>query len=392
MKDEYIYYGLITLIILLLGVQLVSADSGIKVVAESNGGSFDFEGDGAETHMDLSITGFDEANVHTTNAWRYGAKIVYRDIGSGNILLSASHDYPYDSMYYYRWDKMTFIGDGQYVPPGNGGRSVSLSNSSTVTGTIEYPVQDRKAQFLRDTRHSHSDVTVMVHNGHTLENAIVTMYFTNPKVKWTDEEGRADFKLSQGTYHMTVEVDGYDAMLVDDLEFKNENHYLLNVNMTNCECTMGVPVCGPKAEDLLLYYQKKDPASETISPQGYVDYFAGRLRTCRAREDPEADGTLERFATKWGIYPSELNVLLYSCNFTKVNGTWDIQYTVKNYQEYKCNYTVTLIVGNETTELGSGVLSATWSERAKETTNVEYIAKNENEEKKMYLAVISERA
>jgi hypothetical protein len=130
-----------------------------------------------------------------------------------------------------------------------------------------------------------------------------------------------------------------------------------------------------------------------------VNYFAERLRTCRARDDPEADGTLERMATKWGIYPdAPLNVLLYSCNFTEVDDSnrseWIVTYTVKNYQQYSCNYTVSLIVEysnnvTKTIPMGEGMVKATWSEYAKDTmiqtTNVG------SDMQKMYLIVESER-
>jgi hypothetical protein len=361
-------------------------------------GHFSFEGNGATMNADIEIDGFDEANVNMTNAWGYGAKIIYRNVGSGEILLSATHDFPYDPMYYYRWKTVDFKGDGEHVPPGGGGRLASLTNSPEVTGTIEYPEKDHKAQFLRDTRHSHADVTVIVHNGHYLEDAIVTMFFTDPKVQWTDEDGRADFQLSQGKYHMTIEAEGFDAMIVDDLQFEAENMYHLDINMTNCTSSMGKPVCGPSAEDLILYYKEKGPACETISPQGYVDYFAERLTTCRARDDPEADGTLERMATNWGIYPQNLNVLLYSCNFTKIgcltettDCQWNVTFTVKNYQQYACNYTVSMIVGDTTVPLKTGDLGKTWSSTNMETVNTIFTVAEAYEGEQMYLAVVSDK-
>ena len=386
--------------VLIVAISTASADSAVVIKAKTDGnGHFSFEGNGARMNADIEIDGFDEANVNLTNAWGYSARIIYRNVGSGDILLSATHDFPYDPMYYYRWKTVDFKGDGEYIPPGGGGRLASLTNSPNVTGTIEYPEVDHKAQFLRDTRHSHADVTVLVHNGHNLENAIVTMFFTDPKVRWTDEDGRADFQLSAGLYHMTVEAEGFDAMIVDDLQFKAENRYLLQINMTNCTSSMGKPVCGPSAEDLILYYKEKGPACETISPQGYVNYFAERLRTCRARDDPEADGTLERMATKWGILPDPpLNVLLYSCNFTKIgcltettDCQWNVTFTVKNYQKYPCNYTVSMIVGNTTVPLKTGDLGPTWSSTKMETVNTIFTVEDAHDGDTMYLAVVSDK-
>ncbi|OYT62704.1 hypothetical protein B6U67_04225 [Methanosarcinales archaeon ex4484_138] len=377
-------------------ITLVSAESNVVIDGHSEGGHFTFVGDGAEMNADITVDGFDEANVNLTNAWGYNAKIIYRNVYSGDILLSATRDYPYDPMYYYVWKTMEFVGDGEYVPPGGGGRLARLTNSPNVTGTIEYPQADHRASFMFDSRHTQADVTVLVHNGHELENATVTMYFTDPIVKWTDENGRADFKLSPGKYHMTVEADGFDAMIVDDLRFSADKRYLLKVNMTNCTCSAGAPVCGPSVDDLLLYYKKKGPAMSPISPQGYVNYFAGELRKCKSRDNPEADGTLERFATKWGIFPSPpLNVLLYRCNMTKLNCTatndclWNVTFTVKNYQKYRCNYVVRLVAGNTTTLMKIGTLGPTWSSTAMETTSKVVSIGNKTEP--MYLVVESEK-
>ena len=373
-------------------------NSYVQVEAESDGGSFNFTGSGAYWNWDISVTGFDLANVDLTNQWDYASSTVkYEDIGDGEIQVKVTEHKPGDEMYYFRWEKLPINGNGVYSP--GGGRNVELVNSDNVTGWIEYPERDRKAVFQFDTRHKDTDLKVIVHNGELLENATVTLINGNQKVKWTDEDGVAEFTPGTGTYHMIVEHENFSAMLVDEIFIEASKSYMIRVNMSDCLTSSGVAVCGPDADDLIVYYKEKGPAMNTISPQGYVNYFAERLTTCRARDDPEADGTLERMATKWGIYPDPpLNVLLYSCNFTEVDAdegvVWNVTYTVKNYQQYPCNYSVSLITecGNNVTEtmpMGSGTLKATFSEHAKDTT-VKTINLGDNV-KRMYLAVVGNR-
>ncbi len=148
-----------------------------------------------------------------------------------------------------------------------------------------------------------------------------------------------------------------------------------------------------------MYYKDKGPANNPISPQGYVNYFAQRLTTCMANRDQCADGTLERMATTWGIYPTpELGVLLYDCDFVKGECEddtceWHIEYTVKNYQAEPYNYTITLVVGNTTTEMNTGVLGPTFSSTGRETLHETVIVTGDYESGccgTMYLAVVSE--
>lgn len=398
-KIRIIALIMITICAVLLTCYMISEASAqnsyVKVEAESDGGTFNFTGSGAYCNWDIDLYGFDLANVDLTNQWDHASSTVKcEEIGDGEIFVKVTEHKPGDEMYYFRWEKLPINGDGVYSP--GGGRNVELVNSDNVTGWIEYPERDRKAVFQFDTRHKDTDLTVIVHNGELLENASVMLINGNRKVQWTDEYGVAEFTPGTGTYHMIVEHENFSAMLVDELFIEASKSYLIRVNMTDCLTSSGVAVCGPDADDLIVYYKEKGPAMNTISPQGYVNYFAGELKTCRARDDPEADGTLERMATKWGIYPDPpLNVLLYSCNFTEMEcedgyRAWGINYTVKNYQQYDCNYTVTLVAGNETIELGDGTLKSTWSESAKmaKTTNV---ILEGCEKRQMYLAVQSGR-
>ena len=394
---------MITVCAVLLSCYMISEASAqnsyVQVKAESDGGSFNFTGSGAYCNWNIDLYGFDLANVDLTNQWdRASSTVKYEEIGDGEIQVKVTEYKPGDEMYYFRWEKLPINGDGVYSP--GGGRNVELVNSPNVTGFIEYPERDRKAVFLFDTRHSHADLRVIVHNGELLENATVTLINGNQKVQWTDENGEAKFTPGTGTYHMIIEHENFSAMLVDDLFLEASKSYLIRVNMTDCLTSSGVAVCGPDADDLIVYYKNKTIPMETISPQGYVNYFAERLMTCRARDDPEADGTLERMATKWGIYPdAPLNVLLYSCNFTEVDDSnrseWIVTYTVKNYQQYPCNYTVSLIVeyGNNVTKtlpMGEGMVKATWSEYAKDT--IVQTVNVGSDMRKMYLIVESERA
>ena len=378
----------------------VSATSYVYVEGSSDGGSFNMTGSGSEWGFNVMLQGFDWASVDLTNAWGFMSEVKYVDIGDGEIYLRADKDYPYDPMYYYTWKQQEFTGNGEWnVPTSGGGRYVNVTNSPNVKGMIEYPVKDHKAVFQFDTRHSHADLRVIVHNGELLENATVTLINGNPEVKWTDEDGIVMFTPGTGTYHMIIEAEGFDPMLVDDLLFESSKSYLIKVHMKDCLSSVGSVVCGADAEDLIIYYKNKPPAMNSISPQGYVNYFAERLRTCRARDDPEADGTLERMATKWGILPDPpLNVLLYSCNFTKIgcltettDCQWNVTFTVKNYQKYPCNYTVSMIVGNTTVPLKTGDLGPTWSSTKMETVNTIFTVGDAHDGEKMYLAVVSDK-
>ena len=381
-----------------LMVSDASANSYVEVEAESDGGYFSFTGDGGYWDWYIGVTGFDRADVDVTNHWDYArSSITYKDVGDGTINVRIKDRSHNDKWMYYDWGSIPIDGNGIYVPPyGGGGRYVNVTGSPNVTGEIECIVDIRKAVFQFDTRHSEADLTVFVHNGELLENATVSLINGNPTVKWTDENGEAKFTPGTGNYHILVEHENFSAMLVDDLRIEADKSYYISVNMTDCLTSKGVAVCSPDADDLVVYYRDKEPAMGTISPQGFVDYFADRLRTCKGIEDNCADGTLERMATQWGIYPTELNVLLYDCNFTDMGcqdgmRDWEITYVVKNYQQYACVYTVTLVAGNNTMELGSDELPATWSSQAKTTTTSSVMIEG-CDNHKMYLLVTSERA
>ena len=373
----------------------VAQNSYVKVEAESDGGTFNFTGSGAYWNWDIDLFGFDMANVDLTNQWdRASSTVKYEEIKDGKIYVKVTEHAPGDEMYYFKWEKLLIDGDGIYSP--GGGRNVQLVNSSNVSGWIEYPERDRKAVFLMDTRHRDADLTVIVHNGILLENATVTLINGNQKVKWTDEDGVAKFTPGTGTYHMIVEHENFSSMLVDELFIEASKSYLIRVNMTDCLTSSGVALCAPDADDLIVYYKNKPPAMNSISPQGYVDYFADEMRTCKGGENNCADGTLQLMADKWGIYPTDLNVLLYSCNITKtrcINGMQelDIVYTVKNYQQYECEYVVSLVYGNKTIELGSGIMPKTWSEYSKMTTTLTVLINGCEPTSTVYMIVESER-
>jgi len=374
---------------------VLAANSYVYVEGESDGGTFNFTGSGSYWDFDIQLRGFDVANVDLTNHWdRTSSTVKYEDIGDGEIFVKVTEKFPGDEFYYFDWVRMLIDGDGTYSP--GGGRNVQLVNSSNVTGWIEYPERGEKAVFLFDTRHNEADVTVIVHNGELLENATVSLINGNPVVAWTDENGEAEFTPGTGNYHLIVEHENFSAMLVDDLFLEADKSYLIRVNMTDCLTSKGVALCAPDADDLIVYYKNKDPAMNSISPQGYVDFFADQMRTCQAGANNEADGTLERMATNWGIYPQDLNVLLYSCNITKlgcIDGKTELEvvYTVKNYQQYECSYNVSLIYGNDTIELGNGVLPKTWSTRAKITTTDYVMIDHCDPTSTVYLFVESEQ-
>ena len=370
-------------------------NSYVEVEAESNGGSFNFTGSGAYWNWNINLYGFDLANIDLTNEWdRASSTVKYEEIGDGEIFIKVSTYLSGDEFYYFDWIKMPINGDGIYSP--GGGRSVTLINSTNVTGYIEYPKRAEKAIFLFDTTHHSADLKVIVHNGELLENATVSLINGDPIVKWTDKFGECEFSPGTGNYHLIVEHENFSSMLVDELRFESDKSYIIRINMTDCLISKGTALCAPDADDLIMYYKSKDPVMGSITPQGYVDYFADQLRTCKSGENNCADGTLQIMADDWGIYPKNLNVLLYSCNITNLGcinemTELEIKYIVKNYQQYKCNWTVNLIYGNKTIELGSGILPATWSEHSKWNTTA-YVTINEcNPTSIIYLAVQSKQ-
>ena len=378
-------------------VNTVSAQSAVYIIATSDGGEFDFTGNGDEWNWDINIEGFDNADVDLTNNWVYSTSTVkYENIGDGEIHVKVSDRNYHDEWMYYDWDIVRYDGNGLHVPKllSGGGRSVNVINSTNVTTYIEQVVAIRKAVFLMDTRHSHADLTVCVHNGHLLENATVELTGGPRAVKWTDENGEAKFSVSTGKYVIVIKADGFNIMLVEDLTFESQNSYYIKVNMTNCLSSLGSPTCDPNSDDLIMYYRQKEPNMGIISPQEYVNYFADQLTTCMAHQDKCAVGTLERMSTQWGIYPDpKIGVLLYDCNFTKIkcNDTcceWNITYEIRNFQSKPYDYTVTLITDEIVTELNSGTLGATFSETGHEIIN-KNITVNRNS--KMYLKVVSER-
>ena len=381
----------------------VSAQSAVYVYATTEGGEFDFTGDGAEWDWNIDITGFDTANVDLTNNWIYSASTVkYVNIGDGEIHIKVSDRNYQDGWYYYDWDIIQYDGDGLHVPKllGGGGRSVNVTDSPNVTTFIEQVVNIRKAVFLMDTRHSHADLTVCVHNGELLENATVILINGAREVRWTDENGIAELTPHTGKYAMIVEHENFTSMLVKDLYFESDKSYRINVNLTNCLASSGSAFCAPDSDDLILFYKEKSPVMNDISPQNFTNFFAQQLTTCMSGQNHGADGTLEVMSRKWGIYPDpELGVLLYDCDFTEIRCgdnwcEWNVTYEVRNFQDVPYNYTVTLIADEIVMELNSGVLGATFSETGRDTITKTVVVNCDNTAgcgQQMYLKVVSER-
>jgi len=373
--------------------QTASANSAVYVIASSDGGEFCFEGDGAYWNWDIDVEGWDLANVDLTNHWDYAtSSVTYRNIGDGEIHLKVSDRGFDDEWYYYDWGIIKYDGNGIHTPTiaGSGGRSVNVSGSPNVTTYIEQVIDIRKAQFLFDTSHSSADLTVVVHNGHLLENATVTLMNGAREVQWTDEVGEAEFSPHTGNYAMIVEHENFSSMLVDDLYFEADKSYQIRVNLTQCKSSSGEALCAADADDLIVYYKQKEPNMGPISPQGYVDYFADQLRTCQADENKCAVDSLERMCTQWSIFPKDLNVLLCNCEFTYISeNIYNVEYTVKNFQEYPCEYGVTLHAGNKTLMIGKGTLPATWSVESKKSNNV--TVNIEGAPNRMFLGIESEQ-
>lgn len=126
----------------------------IDGTAESGDISIDAEGAYLECYFDLSD--WTTAHSTTSNNWNVPVEISYDNIQNGEIYVNVFNKVDatryWDDMYYYSWKKMSIKGDGVYVPPGNGGRSVTVTGSDNTTGWIEYWSMDRKACFICDTR------------------------------------------------------------------------------------------------------------------------------------------------------------------------------------------------------------------------------------------------
>lgn len=391
---------LILMVLSISCIESVSAQSSVQVIAVSEGGEFSFIGNSCA--CDIDVIGFDYAYTDITNSWGVYSNVHYNYIGEGEIYVKVNEFSTGDEFYYYRWEQEIINGNGTYIKGLPGGRSVTVENSTNITGYIDYRVRDRKAVFLFDTRHSNADLTVIVHNGELIENASVILTNGARKVQWTDENGEAEFSPHTGKYAMIVEHENFTSMLVDDLFFESDKLYQIRVNMTDCLSSSGTPYCAPCGDDLIIFYKQKEPVMNDINPQAFVNYFAEQLTTCMARQNHNADGTLERMATQWGVYPDPaLGVLLYECDFVKgkCDDTWcewHITYTVKNYQAHPYDYTVTLIADNTTTELNTGSIGATFSTTGRETlTKTVVVNCNDGDPGcggQMYLTVISERA
>ena len=399
-NNDIIYIIILILTFILFGCIISNAsaeNSQVHVVAESDGGTFNFTGSGSYWDWNIDLFGFNYAGVDITNEWgRASSTVKYENIKDGKIFVKVTTHSPGDEMYYFNWLTMPINGNGIYEPPGFGGRHVNVTNSPNITGYIEYPERGDKAIFLFDTTHHEFDLKVIVHNGELLENATVSLINGNPKVKWTDEYGVAEFNSGTGTYHLLIEYKDFTPMLVDDLFFESDKSYQIKINMTNSLTSKGTAICGLNTDDLIMYYKNKDPVMETISPQGFVDYYADQMRTCEAGANNEADGTLQWMADDWGIYPTNLNVLLYSCNITNlgcIDGMTELEinYVVKNYQQYECEYIVNLIYGDEIIELQYGILPKTWSEYSKCKTTTYVTIQNCDPISTVYLIVESER-
>lgn len=362
----------ITITMLLVMATGAAANGYVNVNTTSNGGTFDFIGNGQYWDWDIYVCGYDIANTDITNEWDIASSTVrYEEVGDGNIFVKVSN-YNYNSeWYYYEWTQMPINGDGVYAPGGH--RSVTVINSSNVTGYIEYPYRDRKAVFIFDTRHTHADLCVMVHNEHEIYNASVVLGNNEYVAKWTDEFGQAYFTPSTGTYTLNVTHENYTDVSINDLFFDADKSYYIEINMTD------------ENNSIIIQYKTKEPAMNAITPQGYVNYFADRLRVTLGDDDKCAVGTLQIMSDKWGVYPQNLNVTLCSYNMTHNN----ITYTIKNYQEYECKYTISLIHENGYTEIDNGTIPESWNPRSKISNTVEMPINGTTQG--VYLIVDSER-
>ncbi len=349
------------------------------------------------------IDNFDTANLDVSNYWGYADNIRYDNVGSGEIYVRCGDKSAYQKhdLTYYDWHEYPITGNGVYIPPDDsGGRTVNVTNSPNVTGWIEY-YTTRTAHVTYDTRPQPAKLSIWVHNGHPIEGATVAVKNGHHSVHVTDEDGMVYCEPSSGSYSVFVEHEDYDSVYVQNLMLESGNDYMLHVSLVNGTASSGDVIAGDDIDDeTILYMYDRGVEMTAIDVQEYVNYFADRLRTCVSGNDHNADGTLERYATNYGVYPDPpLNVLLYDCNITKTTcaaGQCDyrIEFTVKNYQNYPCEYTVNLIVKTddgdvETIHVKDGVLESTHSPSGMETVNQTVSLGNSVDN--LYLTVVSDR-
>ena len=389
-------------VILLMSMNMASAVTIIEIDANGGGEGSTIDIVTVDNYADFyaRINNFDTANIDVSNHWGCIDDVQYDNVNAGEIFVRCGDRSAYqtDEWAYYDWYEMPIDGNGVYAP--GGGRSVTVTNSSGITGWIEY-YTTRPSYWACDTRPQPAKLTIWVHNGHPIEGANVAVKNGHYSEHVTDADGMVYCEPSSGWYSVLVEHENYDSVYVQDLMLESGNDYMLHVSLVNGTASAGDVITGDDIdEETILYMHSRDAEMTAIDVQEYVNYFADRLRTCMSGSDHNADGTLERYATNYGVYPDPpLNVMLYDCNITKmtcVNDQCDyrIEFTVKNYQKYPCEYTVNLMVktndGNtETIHVGDGVLGSTHSASGMETAIRTMSLGNDVDN--LYLAVVSDR-
>jgi hypothetical protein len=133
---------IVIFIMLLIGIislgclDPISAQSAVYVVATSEGGEFNFEGSGDECEWDVHVEGFDLANTDVTNNWGTPSDVRYENIGEGTIFMKVAHKLAGDEFWYFNWLREDIDGNGTYTKGLPGGHSVTVANSTNITGYI----------------------------------------------------------------------------------------------------------------------------------------------------------------------------------------------------------------------------------------------------------------
>ncbi len=387
--------------VVLMSMGAASAATIVEITASGSGEGITINIVTVGDYVDFyaHIDNFDTANLDVSNYWGYIDNIRYDNVGSGEIFIRCGNkDVVHTNEWaYYNWHEYPITGNGVYAP--GGGRTVTVTNSSGITGWIEY-YTTCASYWACDTRLQPAKLEIWVHNGHPIENATVIVENGHHSVHVTDETGIVKCEPSSGLYTVFVEHDDYENVFVENLTLLSGNDYLLHVSLVNGTASEGDVTTGMTHEEYVLYKRDRGVEMTAIDVQEYVNYFADRLRTCVSGNDHNADGTLERYATNYGVYPDPpLNVLLYDCNITKTTCAADqcdyrIEFTVKNYQNYPCEYTVNLIVKTDdgdvkTIHVKDGVLESTHSPSGMETVNQTVSLGNSVDN--LYLTVVSDR-
>lgn len=309
-------------LMIIIGGSGMTLSQGLVIIGETTNGTIDIDAHSAEWIYYIDLTGFDVANVDTNNNWGVHNEIRYDGIVTGVIHVSVNDKQKatseWNDFYYYDWFKMVIDGNGIYVPPNDGCRRVEITNSTNITGWIEYYAMTHKAVFICDTRDRPAFLTVLVtNNGEIVEGVRVDTKNGHHEILYTSNEGYASCKPASDFY--TVKVNG--TTIVENMYLESGLDYLLHYDLTT-----GLDLFEKEQVDYIPKY---------IELNEYANYW--RDRYVAGDHSQVVTGTIRWISEEWGAYSEpEMEVLLH--NYT-VDGT-DVTLEIWNFAHYPCSYAI----------------------------------------------------